>query len=687
MLEADLMLEDESRETAVLVATVIAVVIAALYLLSRVGFDNPVFPVANALGLSLFLVAAPLGLARFARSRGNAVWWSSQSMLAIWCAAVTMFAGIAARVTGVSFAMTFAIAGFVFAAWNLVRWIRRGSLARSLGFILAAAAFGTWCAGVMWAPRYKMPLFWETLALKANIHHDTFYYASMANMLDTYGIPTTGLDGIPLIRYHFGSTWLYAQWAHLLGDDVLTFYTLGYPIIVLPLFFSALLLFATELGAKLRNDWRVWVVFAAATVGFVPNNALEALTIWNSNALISESYTMGLAFLFLSLGAALVFWRSTKAEQANVSSSLFLIVFVPVAVVILGLLKISLMVLAFALAVYLAVRFGLYRRKLVIVSGLLSLIAYASTFTLVSLPAHNTGIRPLDFMRHNMAQGWQQFFLLFHLLWTWVYLGARLWEEGINDLHRLKAAVIDGRLIDAEAVVIFALIGLLPGAVVSIYGGSAVYFSDVQRWVALAFIMARMATWSRLWASRRAPREHVQGVRLSTVALAIMIAPFAATMLINTAHWPARVVWANLETRRQLASGSLYHPVVTALRDISRLPRAQRRQALLFIPQTNRQYWSMFTADGRCTFTPLIAPGIASVAMLDGMPPYGCKVTDQYNMNAYRARTRPQMPVDVADVTLCGKARSKGFREVIVLDVVNDTVPRRRRIDCYLQSQ
>ena len=36
----------------------------------------------------------------------------------------------------------------------------------------------------------------------------------------------------------------------------------------------------------------------------------------------------------------------------------------------------------------------------------------------------------------------------------------------------------------------------------------------------------------------------------------------------------------------------------------------------------------MFTSDGRCSFTPLIAPAVASVAMIDGVPAYGCKVTE-----------------------------------------------------------
>ena len=686
MREAGVIREEDSRETGVLVATVLAVVLALIYWISRIGFDNAVGPIATTLGLSLFLVAVPLEIAKLLRRNGRDAWWSSQSFAAIACIAASMSAGMIARNTGVRIAIGFVVIGFAAALWNLFRWLGRGSVSRSIGLVILATAFAVWCAGVVWGSRYKMPLFWETLSLNSNIHHDTFYYASMANMLDTYGVPTTGLDGIPLIRYHFGSTWLYAQWAHLLGSDVLTFYSLGYPVIVLPVFFASLLLFAAKLGASLRDDWRAWLVLVAATVSFVPTDALEGITIWNSNALISESYLIGMALLFFVMGTCVAFWRKTKAEQRNASSLLFALGFVPVAIVILGLLKISLMILAVGLAIYLAWRYGLYRRGIVIGSVIVSIVAFLCTFTLVSLPAQNTGISPLDFMRFNTAEGWQQFFFLFHFLWTCVYIGVRMWEERAYDFATFKAAFRAGRLIDAEAVAVLAILGFLPGAVFSIYGGSAVYFSDVQRWIALAFIMARLPVWSALWTTRRAPREQTPGLRLSTIMLVFVTAPFVITMLVNFGHWPARVLRANLETRRQLANGASYEPIVTALRDIARLPRAERSQSLLFIPQSNRQYWSMFTADGRCTFTPLIAPGIASVAMLDGMPAYGCKVTEQYNMNEYQPRTRPQTPQDVTDASLCAKTRSRGFREVIVLDAVDNRTSRSRRIDCYLQS-
>jgi hypothetical protein len=689
---------DEIRETAVVGTTVMAVVLAAVYWISRVGFDNPAPPVLAALGLSLFLIATPLWLARIMRRVSSTAWWTSLPVVSLLCIALTVGAGIVSGRTGVSAALPFAIVGFVLAGITCVRWATSptASLKSSLLFIAGAIVFAVWCAGVVWGSRYKMPLFWEALAFKANIHHDTFYYASMANMLETYGVPSTGIDGVPVIRYHFGSPWVFAKWSDLLGTDVLSFYSLGYPIVVMPLFFCSLLTLSAGLrdefanldARPLRSDPRAWLIFFAATVGFIPTVALDGLAVWNSNAFISESYLIGMSVFFLLAGAGIAFRRPLleMTRIAGAEAFTFLMLFAPLMLAGLGLLKISLMLLAFGAALYLVLRLRLYRRMIVLVSLVVSAIAVGLTYLLVSVPAHNTGLSPLHFMRFDTADGWQQFFPLVHFLWTWVYLGVRAWEEGVRDFASLGAALRDNRLIDAEALAVIAVLGFLPAEVVAIHGGSGVYFSDVQRWLALSFIVGRIGqmTW-KFSVGRAGAQDGMRSVRLSTLLLAIVAAPFVATLMVNLAQWPGRVLKANVALRRELATEpSAYQPIVTALRDIARLPDEQRRRSLLVIPHSSSQYWSMLTADGRCSFTPMIAPAIASVAMLDGTPPPTCDVTDQYNLEVYPTRARPQTSHDVTDQSLCEKARVKGFDHLIVLEAAEGQMPRRRRVDCYL---
>ena len=676
-------MSEDRRMIPAVGATVMAVVLAGIYWVSRAGFANPVEPVIFALGVSLFHIAVPNVIA----NRESKSVWTSEPMLALGCIVITMLAGLIGFHFGVSVVIGITVLGIAAAAWTFVRWIPRNTALSTALFLAGAVVFTVWCAGVVWGSRYKMPLFWETFSYKANIHHDTFYYTSMAQMMETYGVPSTGIDGIPVIKYHFGSPWLFAKWGHLIGVDVLTFYSLGYPIIVMPLLFYGVLLVAR--GAE-RNDWRVWTAVLAATVGFIPTRALDAFAIWNSNAFISESYLIALPVFLLVMTAGVVFWERNRDERRfGIGDSVYLLVFIPLILGALGFLKISLMLLLLAVAWYLIVRLWLWTRPQVIGSMILSAIIVAITYRIVQLPNQNGGISPLHFMRFDAAQGWQQFFPLFHLLWTWVYIAGRMWEERIRDISALRSAFHEKRIIDVEVLLIIAVLGFIPGELVSIHGGSAVYFSDVQRWAALAFITARLPRWNAEWSARHNSAEihtGLGGVRLSRVLGVFVLAPFVITLVVNLGQWPTRVLRANQTLRAELAaqggeSRSTYYPIVTELRSISRLPLKSRRQMALFIPQANTQYWSMFTADSRCSWTPLIAPAVAGVAMIDGMPAADCKITEQYNMPVYAKRTRPQTAADTTDVAVCGKARAKGFRQVMVIDA---PPVRPRLVDCYL---
>ena len=722
----------DDRATVVVGGCVASLVLGALFWISRIGFANPIAPVLQVVGMSMFILAAPLWLMRFSQGRRVVVdhWWTSQPALMLLCLALMTMLGMLAHATGTVIAPFVAVPGAVLALLTVVLWLKRGRFISTVLFLLGSAAFTVWTAGVVWGSRYKMPLYWETFALRANVHHDPLYYASMANMLETYGVASTGIDGIPLIRYHYGSAWLFAKLGHLIGTDVLSFYSMGYPVIVIPAFFAAILLLAIEIRSTLppeseralRADYRVWLVFLAATIGLIPTNALDGLAIWNANVLISESYLIAVPVFLLVMASGIAFWRS-DAYRTTASTDLasdeprlspahqraalsFLLAFLPLSLVVLGFLKLSLMLLLLGSILYVAARLSLWRRWPVALSLALCLIVSALTYPMVAVAAQNAGFSPFNFMRYDVAEGWQQFFPLINLMWTWLYIAGRFWEDRILTGRELKNALKGRRILDVELVFLIALLGFLPGEIFSIHGGSAVYFSDVQRWVAIAFIISRIGIWARKWRAMRdsravrSPGGGWRAIRLSTVFGVFVGAPFAATLVLNSIQWPMRDARANVALRTELASKgggglitdpaplnrgvarSTYYPVVTALRDIARLPLEEKRKSALFIPQSYKDYWGMFDSDERCTFVSLVAPAVSTVALVDGMPAMGCRITEQYNMTAYTPRTRPQTAADVTPDALCAKARSKGFSQVLVLAPDNRGIPRRSRIAC-----
>ncbi|MDQ3082021.1 MAG: hypothetical protein M3R07_07380, partial [Gemmatimonadota bacterium] len=197
---------------------------------------------------------------------------------------------------------------------------------------------------------------------------------------------------------------------------------LAFPVLMIPFFFGGILAAATEIGARERfvdvgsGAWP-WLILLAASVGVIPLAAMDAMGVWTSNVVISESYTVAVPAALLMLATTFVFWRR---RGNRVSDAIFALAVLPLGIVALGYLKISLMVLAFVLALYVGVRLQLYRQWLYVIAGVLLAALVFVTYTRVSLPAHNEGLSPLDFLGDFVPRVWWPFFFIVHLLWSWV---------------------------------------------------------------------------------------------------------------------------------------------------------------------------------------------------------------------------------------------------------------------------
>ena len=706
--------EIDDRETTVVGGALVALVLAGVYWSSRIGLRSDTVEVVRSLGLSLFMLALPYWLWRAFRRRDTEFLWTrSQPFLTLATMAATGFVAFVFEPLAGIIGLACSILGGIGAGLVLFSWLRNGAIRSRIMFTLGAIVVAAWASGVVWTSRYKSPLYWETIATNANVHHDPLYYAAMGNMLRTYHIPSTGLDGVPYIFYHYGTPWLYSRWADLVVTDLLSFYSLGYAVIMIPLFLAAIAMLAIEARKAslipraqgwLRSNWWGWLALATGTIGVIPDSALYAMAVWNAHVLISESYLGALPVFLMAIATSLI------AGKAGRRQWLFLFGFLPVAVASLGFLKLSLMLFFLALVLYVFWR----TRALMSIKGIASALVMTGvtflTYKAVALDAHNGGIAPFHFMRYSTAPGWHQFFPVVHFAWSWIYIAARMYEERITDLGSVAGALRDRRIVDVELVAGLTLLAFLPGEVLNIHGGSAIYFSDVPRWAALALVISRADHWAAVWRERRAaPPTAIRSLRLAPLLAIFVAAPFAITMLMNAVKPGVRLLRQNIATRSSLVSQAAeggasvpsgraalfdsgvletglrrgqYYGLFAALREIQRIPTSEKSEMLLFIPQSYSLYWSMFDRDNRCTYVSLVAPAVSELALIDGMPAYGCDITPQYNMNAYEPRQRPQAAGDVTDAALCAKASAKGFTRVMVLEPGADGAPGRRTIEC-----
>jgi hypothetical protein len=691
--------------SAAVFGSLLSIALAFIYWFGRTGFSNPVRPVAVTAGLALFVICVPTSIAVLTRRKSEVTdqqgIWGSASFLKLVFFALTALAGMLVYPTGINLGMPILVLGLVAFLVTLLLWMTGSKISSIVLLIIAAGVFTAWTAGIAWGTRYKTPLFWEQLSDKADVHHDPLYYVSMANSMRSYGVPSTGLDGVPYTPYHYGSAFLNAQWSDLAGVDVLTFYSLGPTVFIAPVFLFGLLLFAGEVRSVWRTkrpetqslkliqeDWLAVVILIGATIGFIPSTTMDALAIWNRHVLISESYLTGLS-VFTPCCALAVGWWFSRTEPRRSSDWIFLLLIVPVLLSGLGFLKVSLMLLALAVFFWTILRSRLYKDSAYVASALIALAVSLVTFKLVSNPDQNQGLVPFSFMRYYADVNAWPWFILAHFFWSWVYVALRIYEEKVPTLSDLWTAIKAGRLLDAEIVAGVALCGFLPGELITIHGGSAIYFSDVQRWVAAPLVMASAA---RILLRGRAgfKSSWARPTQLRTIALLLIAIPVAITVVLNVSRAVRGAVIQNANLRgnfykyagaapaglramtnpQMLAAGMQKAPdynLITALRSLDAQPRDVKGSMLLFIPQSDTAFWKIFAEPDRCSFAPLVGPATSGMALLDGMPPASCDLTNQYDMTVYSRRTTAQTPADVTPQALCANAKKKGFRKVTVL--------------------
>jgi hypothetical protein len=740
----------DSYDTIVVLCGIASLGIASVYWLMRVGFENPVMPVAKSAALALFIYSFPQlfdWMLRVRRERPDEAsahhvatrWWSSFPFLWLVAIALTAALGRATEFVSLDFFPALALVGALSFLAVFVRWIRSAPLWRSLLLAAGAAVFSVWTSGVVWGRIYKNPLFYENFVLNGRVHHDSLGLATIANMLRTYHVATTGVDGLNYVPYHWGTQWLFAQWSNLLGAHVLDFYQLGFPVTMIPFFFGGTLAFAVAVrnrrvapssGEDLRADLRLWFVFLAACIGIMPVSGLDSMGVWTSNLLISESYTVAMPCALLMLATIILFGDglTTRTDETSlrlrtIGESLFVLIGIPLFVVALGYLKISFMFLGFALAIYTLVRLRLYRQPVYLASVGVLTVLFVVAYGQVSLPAHREGFTPFDFLWSFVKPAWWPFFFIVHLFWSWLYIFVRLKSEGIGTLADLREAAAEQRILDVEIVALVAVLGLGPGLVTHIDGGSAFYFSDVQRWLAVGFLLSRVPMFADVLLGESPPRRVARSSRLSSridalglraVLLAFLLLPIVGSMISNSIVWPVRMARANAETRLALypepirptipagvhGLPQLHDPTVLArglrsspnylvaetLRGLSRIPPSTRRRTALFIPQDQTVFWQSLTRPGACTFQPFVATALASMAMVDGMPRYDCVLNRYYGFGSFTPRTRPQTPADVSPGSLCRHAELARLDRVLVLTFADRTRAFTNTLQCPPRS-
>ncbi|HET6544620.1 MAG TPA: hypothetical protein VFG46_29245 [Chryseolinea sp.] len=627
---------------------ILAFCIAMLYWILRAGFlDNSVFIPLRVLGISAFILLLPVGFSYFAKffSDGIRKVFFNDTIVPIYGVILIGCIGYFTPILHVNLSILFVAAGYIFVLIAVYRFAKGIQIWNKLIFVGIAAFFAIWVASACWFMVLK-PYILEGWAFGTD-KIDTLFHISIAQMIKTYGVPSTGLDGVPFMNYHWGSHWIFAQLSNFLDLPVVVIYQLGFPAIIAPLLFRTFLSFTIQVkqqykpeneGSKL--NFFFWIIFLAIIIGFTKSAAagndwaayftggssLTLLMLW------SESYTVSIILMFALLSAVLNFWIQ-KDKLPVASQSIFLFFLLPILIALLGMAKISTLFVVCCLMGYFFLRLKLFKSILLSAGMFVAALTSLAVFKVVFEPGENHGGFELFSFYTNFQINIPLFILLFYI-WTFIFIGVYFFKERLGDAHFTKI-FFTNKSIPIECVLVASVAGFIPTMILRIQNYDSLYFTEIQMWISSALLLVYVPfyRYNYNYSSRKWVLVTIPCLALVTIFY-INTRVFAMTVLgesINTHKYlfygekkfgklrfrhVLREVYA---LKGRLSNNNKVLTFLLKLKELDTLPLEEKRETLVYVDfrtlMKRIDYdWGLY-----CHNIPFIVPSLSGMAMVDGI--------------------------------------------------------------------
>ena len=208
-----------------------------------------------------------------------------------------------------------------------------------VGTVGLSVAVSTVCLVVVWGSGVLTPHVGANLAGGSG-HVDTLMHLAGTRMLATYGVFTTGLDGIPYFPYHWGSHAILHGLVKATGVPIWAGYSLLFPVVWVPLFLR-MFVECTLVCTGSMHRWQslnpvvslasvlfvIWPVSMLSFAGGVPSG-LQYIIPW-----VSESLVISLVFVWVAMCVVL------ETIERNSSGAGFIVLAVLSALICLAALS------------------------------------------------------------------------------------------------------------------------------------------------------------------------------------------------------------------------------------------------------------------------------------------------------------------------------------------------------------
>ena len=569
--------DDEPSATCAVFSGVAAAGVAVSYCFLRAGMGgNSLGEISEALFFSFFLLFTPPAYGILVRKYygfRSASWIYTNAGILLLAMISAVLAGFLDLGIGHYLFFSFCTVGLVGTVVTVSFWISKASAYKNLLFAFFCSFFACWCVGSAFGGNYHNPLFVESLSI-GRAHLDELVVIASTNMIKTYGVPTTGLDGIPLIHYHFGSWWIFAQLSRLMGISTHKFLNLVVPVVFLPLLLNTMLLFITAIERfmresrstdLLRSDWIFWGLFTAGVIGFLP--LIDSRFCITSIGVASESYAVSLILMFvmLCIEVSLCPTAESLKEPSLCESAIVLLVVLPAMHGFLIATKVSTGFLIGCINTYLFVRLRLYRRPVFVLSGVLTLLVMGITMACVIEPTNLSGGRLLGFAPFHLVttfvpSEYRTFFYIGHFFWSWFFVVVFFVVNRIRTWAHIKEAFLGKKSLSLEIVLVALIVGVAPGLALAIGDGNAIWFSVIPGVLSVALLAANasaIGSWllgSNGDLATRSDRNHTRRRFLRHIGIFLVILVATGTTF-KVMHGFAYAVYRNISIRLCLCTG------------------------------------------------------------------------------------------------------------------------------------
>ncbi|MCC6244486.1 MAG: hypothetical protein IT353_16710 [Gemmatimonadaceae bacterium] len=522
------------------------------------------------------------------------------------------------------------------------------------GAMLALAAAS---GAILYGSGYASPLFFELLSRPELGIHDTLYHAAVGEMLLRQGMPSVGADGVQLLRYHWGSHWLYAGLSRLVGISVLDGYQLFPPIVGGALLVRAVTALTEALierwGIALRrNDLvPVLLVLTVAATGFVHPAVALSMGV-SEQRIVSESLVLAVVLLLETAVMLVAISRAENAQRVWWAVA-------PLCVAIISVTKISVGAVLLALIGWLALR---WRPRADVVrwgAVVASAMAWAAAVWITVPVGEVSGAAPRD---------WSVVRAIAASLVSWRVLVIASWS--------LTAMALLSRRSDRplqEAVGMLCVCSVVPMWLLNT--PDTVYFTEVQRWGTVPVIGAALATWTPRLSLGGLARHARQPRHLLVVGMLVSMSAAAAFAAMRPAKQLMTAIAATKHGSPE-AEKDARSALITALRA---LHARDNPHARLVVADDLWELWAGSPALP-CFAVPFLFSGVSGQVLANGLPSKDCRNLG-FGLTGYADSQRVAVR-DLPNEGICGLTRRAGGTDALILERGAGGVIRVRELPC-----